>query len=555
MSLFLQVSKKNYFSSLLKEIFIMNDWYSEFWKENKKIIICHVFITIIIIPLEIIIFSVFTKKLFQALQKNNFKVFVKLFVVFIVLLSLLQIIYGWKEYIDNKITPRVQSFIRNRYMSRYMSMTTDSFNNSDIMTQISTMPKNFYSNYEAVIKFWIPLFTCFVFYLVFLYWNDIKIGMISTVVFGVLLTTFVITFKSLTIYSNRVFSNQSHLVSEYENILQNNETIQSYNSYEDELQFLQNREKFYEKERVRLIFYIDVAKFSFTIILFVYLLSVFFYFYSLMMEDKKLYPPWKFITFITILFFVVRFVLCLMTYYQKTIQVNGTIQELSKIPLGVEDLNPLHKIEFKTYNIDMKNVTFSYPNNPDNIVLKNFNLNIPYRSNILIKGKIGSGKSTIGRLLCGWYKTNQGEITIDNKIINTISHRDLKSIIFMISQNTILFSDKTVFENICYQFKKMPPKNILDKYYLPKHFKDLLDKKITHNGKNISGGQKRMVHILRAILHSAPIVILDEPTDSLDDTITKNVKDLIIELKKTKTVICISHDERLHDIFDRIFKI
>lgn len=434
-------------------------------------------------------------------------------------------------------------------------MTDDSFNNSDVMNQISSMPKNFYQNYEAVIKFWIPLFTCFLFYLVFLYWNDIKVGIISTFVFGILLTTFVIIFESLTRYSNRVFSNQQQLIYEYENILQNNETIQSYNSYHDELQYLQDQEKFYEKERVRLIFYIDVAKFSFTIIVFVYLLSIFFYFYSLMMKDRKLYPPWKFVTFITILFFVVRFILCLMTYYQKTIQVNGTIQELSKIPLGFDATTFSTKPNFKTYNIEMKDITFSYPSNPNKTILKNFNLNIPYRSNILIKGKIGSGKSTIGRLLCGWYKVNSGEITIDDKNVNTMSHRDLKSIIFMISQNTILFSGKTVFENICYQFKKLPPKSILDKYTLPKDFKELLDKKITHNGKNVSGGQKRMVHIIRSLLHPAPIVILDEPTDSLDDTITENVKNLILELKKKKTVICISHDERMHEIFDRVYKI
>ena len=238
-------------------------------------------------------------------------------------------------------------------------------------------------------------------------------------------------FKSLSAYSNRVFSNQQHLIYEYENILQNSETIQSYNSYKDELQYLEDREKYYEKERVRLVFYIDVVKFSFTIIVFVYMLSIFFYFYSLMMRDKTLYPPWKFITFITILFFfVVRFILCLMTHYQKTIQVTGSIQELSKIPLGFDSSAFPADVKFKTYNIEIKNVTFSYPNKPEKIILKNFNMSIPYRSNILIKGKIGSGKSTIGRLLCGWYKVNDGEITIDGKNVNIMSLRNLKSIIF-----------------------------------------------------------------------------------------------------------------------------
>lgn len=533
----------------------MNEWYSEFWKKHKKIIVLHILITIIIIPLEILIFTLYTKKLFNALQKNDFKLFVRLFIVFIFLLSFLQVVYAWKEYIDNKIVPLVNVFVRNKYMNKYILENSDSFNNSDVMNQITSIPKNFYQNYEALLKFWIPLITCFFFYLMFLYWCDVKVGVVSTVVFTVLLTTFIIIFQSLTRYSNRIFSNQQKLIYEYENILQNNETIQSYNSYKQELKYLEEREKFYEKERVRLVFYIDVAKFSFTIIVFIYLLSIFFYFYSKMIKDKKLFPPWKFITFITILFFVVRFVLCLMTYYQKTITIKGSLQELKNIRINNDSEETEDTTTFNSYSINFNNVGFSYPNHPEKKILNEFNLTIPYRSNILIRGNIGSGKSTIGRLLCGWFKTDEGEILIDGKNINLLSRKDLKSVVFMISQNTILFSEKTVFENICYQYNTLPSKSILDQYNLPKEFLELLDKKITHNGKNISGGQKRMVHIIRALLHPAPIVILDEPTDSLDDNITKNVMYLIQQLQKTKTVICISHDERLHSIFTRIYKI
>ena len=129
-----------------------------------------------------------------------------------------------------------------------------------------------------------------------------------------------------------------------------------------------------------------------------------------MLKNKNEYPPWKFITFITMLFFVVRFILQQMAYFPKTVSVQGTLVDIEQLYTTKEK----HKedLEFKNYNINLKNIYFSYPSNPKKIILNNFNLHIPFRSNILIKGPIGSGKSTIGRLLSRWYKTQKGIITL-----------------------------------------------------------------------------------------------------------------------------------------------
>lgn len=531
----------------------MNQWYNDFWNENKQLIITHVILTIIILPFEIILFSVFTKKLFDSLQEKNFKVFVRLFIVFIFFLAVLQVIYALKEYIDNKITPKVQLFIRERCMRKYLSAQKDNFKNSDVMNQITNLPKCFYSNYEAVLKFWLPFFTCFLFYLIFLYWNNIHIGIMSTIVFSGLLTLFIILFQKLTFFASEIFSLNQQLLSEYENILMNNETIQTFYTHKKEIEYLKEKEKTYEKNRIKLVFYIDVVKFSFIIFVFLYLLSLFFYLYNLMLQNRKDYPPWKFVTFITMLFFVVRFILQQMSFYPKTVCVQGTLVDIEQL-YTPRDINKV-ELNFKNYNIDINNISFHYPSNPKKVILNHFNLSIPYRSNILIKGPIGSGKSTIGRLLSLWYKPQKGSITIGGNDIYTIPKKQYKDIVYMMSQNTILFSELTIFENICYSFETLPPKNILDKYNLPSSFLKILDQKVLHNGTNISGGQKRMVHILRTILHKTPIVILDEPTDSLDENTTTVIIQLIKELIKKKTVLCISHDERLNSVFTRILQL
>ena len=147
----------------------MNEWYIEFWKSNKKLIVTHLMVTIMILPFEILLLTVYTKKLFKSLQENNFKEFVRLFIWFIVFLTILQSVYAWKEFLDNKITPKVQSFIRQKCMNRYITKTRDSFKTSHVMSTINSLPKYFYQNYESFFKFWIPLYTIFFFYIIYLF--------------------------------------------------------------------------------------------------------------------------------------------------------------------------------------------------------------------------------------------------------------------------------------------------------------------------------------------------------------------------------------------------
>ena len=127
------------------------------------------------------------------------------------------------------------------------------------------------------------------------------------------------------------------------------------------------------------------------------------------------------------------------------------------------------------------------------------------------------------------------------------------------SQNTVLFSNRTVFENIFYQVNQKElsddkSKNMaLSKLNLPTRFMNILQKVVKKNGVNISGGTKRLVHILRCFFHPANLVIMDEPTDNLDETTTKLVMKLIQDLQKIKTIICISHDSRLNSIFSNFY--
>ena len=107
------------------------------------------------------------------------------------------------------------------------------------------------------------------------------------------------------------------------------------------------------------------------------------------------------------------------------------------------------------------------------------------------------------------------------------------------SQKTILFSNRTVLENIFYPNPVQIEK--IESLPLPLSFQKIFHKNVIKQGTNISGGQKRIIHVLRAWLNPAPIIILDEPVDNIDPKTLHIVQDIITEIHNNKTLICISH--------------
>lgn len=548
------------------------DWYSDFWQQNKTTVSLHIAVTIFIIPFEIVLFSVFTKKVYQCLLDSNFKKFLRLFILFVVFLMLLQTLYAWKEYLDNVLTPRIQMFIRQNYMCRMIPQNHDNYNQAEIMNQISYMPKNFYQNYDHVLRFWIPLFACFFFYTFFIFWNDWRIGIVTLLYFTAILIAFTYLVLCLGNFSNHVYEEGENLLQHYENVLYNDEAVRTYDTQNEEIERLNKMENDYNDEREKFILYTNLSKFGFLVFSISFMLFLFFYMFRKMTVHPKVYPSWKFIIFITILFFMLRFIITTMWYLPKTVQLYGSLQQLDTMDLkypidkdnittnnvNTKDNNNTKNIvtseeDFKNYDVSLNNVSFHYPTMTKNI-LENISLHIPYKSDILIKGRIGAGKSTIMRLLVRWYQPQKGSITLGGNSIYNIKHSLYSKLVYMMSQNTTLFSNRSVLENILYNSNKnISATELSNMFDLPKNFRDILHKEVLHHGMNISGGQKRLVHLLRCFFHPAKIFILDEPTDNLDEHLTKIVLKLIQKLQQNHTVICISHDHRVETIFSNVF--
>jgi ABC-type bacteriocin/lantibiotic exporter with double-glycine peptidase domain len=195
-------------------------------------------------------------------------------------------------------------------------------------------------------------------------------------------------------------------------------------------------------------------------------------------------------------------------------------------------------------NIDIINLSFGYTDN--NNIFNDFNLNINSNDRIAIMGPSGNGKSTLIKLIMGYYPISRNTIYIDNQDINDYNLTSIRNQITYINQNTKLFN-KTIFENIKYgnNITNNDIMEIYHKYKLYRIYKNLPDKFNTNvgvNGDSISGGQKQIVLLLRNYFKKNKIIILDEPTSALDDATSETVIELIKEISKNSTLIIITHD-------------
>ena len=207
--------------------------------------------------------------------------------------------------------------------------------------------------------------------------------------------------------------------------------------------------------------------------------------------------------------------------------------------------------------IEIKNLTFHYENTP---IFHNFNLQISKRQKIGLIGKIGSGKSTLVKLLIGLKSIYTGQILINGIDIKRLNIDKLRNYITYIPQHPKLFN-RTLYDNITYGLPNTSENKIYDTlnkvglHDIVKRFKKIMYREVGKNGSRLSGGQRQIVWLLRSLLKDNRMIILDEPTSSLDNDNKNKVIKMIDELSKKRNIILITHDKNVLKNMNRIIKL
>jgi subfamily B ATP-binding cassette protein MsbA len=228
---------------------------------------------------------------------------------------------------------------------------------------------------------------------------------------------------------------------------------------------------------------------------------------------------------------------------QEALAAAHRVARLLAVPNEVEERSGTRELETVRRGIAYRDLRFRYDEQP---VLRGIDLEVPVGQIVALVGPSGAGKSTLVNLLPRFFDPDSGGVEIDGVDIRELSLQNLRSLIGLVTQDTVLFND-TARANIAYGRADLPLELVreaaaaayADEFVmrLPQGY----DTVIGESGLRLSGGQRQRLAIARALLKNAPILILDEATSQLDSESEALVQKALYNLMQGRTTLVIAH--------------
>ena len=540
-------------------------------KNYKFTIFLYILFTILSFPLESVVIPQIYSNFFEILgnkSKRTTPIFLKYFILLLVILSVINISNYTTTYIESFMIPELNGYVINyifeNLLKKYESSITD-IELGKIITRLSVVPQYLK---EILTEFcvWIfPRFLTIIIINIYFLFLNVKLGLLSIII---LLLFFYFNLKHFILCTP--ISKERHILFEDKNEntqdkLSNSFSIYSNGYLRKEIEDYEKHTKIYTskfKENLLCLTKSSIFSGICTMIIFITINS-----FSVYLFMKK---ELSYTNLISIFIIIIYYIPCIITinstiptiihYLGSLFAVDKFIEELYNTDMNdkkVKNENKKNLIKINKGNIVINNLNFSY-NNDNNYLFKNFYLTIKEKEKIAIVGPSGNGKSSLIKLIMGYYKLNNGTIYIDDTDINDYELNDLRIQISYVNQNNKLFN-KSLIENIQYgnNFSKDEIIELCNKLNVSNVFKNLkdgFDSSVGVEGNQLSGGQRQLVHILRCICKKNKIVILDEPTSAIDKENKENIINAIKELSKNSTLIIITHDDKLLELVNRVIK-
>ncbi|HBR7307309.1 TPA: heme ABC transporter ATP-binding protein/permease CydC [Klebsiella aerogenes] len=252
---------------------------------------------------------------------------------------------------------------------------------------------------------------------------------------------------------------------------------------------------------------------------------------------------------------IALFVFCALAAFEALAPVTGAFQHLGQVIASARRITQITEQQpevtfsqktpqsFSQVALTLNEVTFSYPQQSAP-ALKDISLQVAAGEHIAILGRTGCGKSTLLQLLTRAWDPANGQIQLNGQPLSALSETTLRQAMSAVPQRVHLFS-ATLRDNLLLaapQASDGELANILERVGLEKLLEDSgLNSWLGEGGRQLSGGELRRLAIARALLHDAPLMLLDEPTEGLDATTESQILDLLSEVMRDKTVLMVTH--------------
>ncbi|QIZ78020.1 type I secretion system permease/ATPase [Ferrimonas lipolytica] len=232
------------------------------------------------------------------------------------------------------------------------------------------------------------------------------------------------------------------------------------------------------------------------------------------------------------------------------------LDSLMQLPQEIDNKRHYPDIGKLSGKISATELSFTYPNQ-ESPSLKELNFNIEPGQRVAVIGRNGSGKSTLIKMVLGLFRTEQGSLRLDNSNINQLHSNALRRQIGYVPQDIRLFSG-TIHENIvlgCRNISNQQLQQAIERSGVSL-FTNLdsegINRQVGESGLALSVGQRQAIALARALLTDPPILVLDEPTASLDARAELQFMRTIQQLPRDKTILLVTHKQPLMDLVDRL---
>ena len=541
----------------------LSEIFYDFVKKNIKLVLGYLLI-FAAYPLEQVAFPHYYGKIIDLVsdsKNSNFITKIKRYLYIILILAIVtQALFCFIDYLDVYFLPRIQTHFRDCLVSDIIETFKENYTELEIgelISKIIKLPFTIRDLNHQIRNYILPGIMVIILSVCYFFFINKKLGFVS------FCTMFV--FLSLSFISSKNCLEGSKIRDEYHNKLHeeigdsfnNLLSIYSSNNTENEIKHLRNHQKIFDNH------YINSSKCSlnFKIIYSVMYIALFILIngYALYLTSKSEISIANLVSVLFINTYLIANVQDFAAEIRDLLFNIGILMESQKFLDNLFSENTIHftkKININTGSIVCRNIYFKYKNR-NSYLFNNLNLVIKPREKIALIGNIGSGKSTITKLIMKLHRCNKGNIIIDGQDIANISSGSIRQQIGYVQQAPKLFN-RTIYENITYGTPNVSKNSVITlmkKLQIQGIFKNLpngLDTIAGKNGTNLSGGQRQSVLILRMLIGNKKILILDEPTSALDSYSKKYVIHLLKYATKNVTTIIITHDDSLLKFVNRI---
>lgn len=529
-----------------------------FIKQHKFLFVCYILL-ILLVPLQDVgvphIVGMLTKNI---QSKSSIYVPLTLLIVVTIIIQLGSIVSG---IIEVKMFPAFQKFVRDIMIDHIMKQSKTNFEElrtGEITMHLHKLPSMLYSYIEDMRDMIIPQFIVYITAIIYFSYYDVKIGIALFSIIILLYISVNYTLNQCAGLSQKRDNQYNVMMEEITDVMKNITSVLNANTEKRETERSNEfQEEYYNLSRKSLHCAYKMRYFLIPVVLgfFAWSLTRMYTFVK-----NGTIKSYKMVSLVLILLYLMKSMWIVIYNLKDQVFRWGSIQSALAV---FNECSPNEKPSKEYINnlpsgFILKDITYGYPGRK--LIFDHLNLHIESNKKTLIIGEIGSGKSTIIKLLMKYQLPQEGTIYYNGRPYSDISVEEIRTLIGYVPQTPILFN-RTIYENITYNNTSVSKEQVVQLMEqlglgdMLRKFPEGLDTNVGNSGSKLSGGQRQIIWILRVMLQNPEVIILDEPTSALDENTKPIVERMLEYIIKDKTTIMITHDQFLYQLSDNIYQL